>query len=247
MIRFTTLGILTCTSTVTARTFTVVNSCSYTVWYGLSSGSCACLLTPMSYARWQQEPKDIVSFTVPDGWTGHIWGRRDCNFTLTNGSNSCLDGGCEGGLECNGTGVPPVTIAEFSLDADQQDFYDVSLVNGFNIPVRITNSEDCAVADCPVDLNANCPAELAGPYDASGNAVGCKSACVAGLGDPVNNPNCCTGTHDTPATCPPTGVEYYSYFKGNCPDAQTYVYDISTSVLPCESAPQADYTITFCP
>ena len=49
--------------------------------------------------------------------------------------------------------------------------------------------------------------------DASGTVVGCKSACVAGLGDPTNNPNCCTGTHNTAATCPSSGVQDYSYFS----------------------------------
>ena len=89
----------------------------------------------------------------------------------------------------------------------------VSLVDGYNLPVRISNDKGCGVADCPVDLNKNCPSELAGPTDSSGAVVGCKSAGVAGLGDPVNNPNCCTGTHHTAATCPASGVEYYSYFS----------------------------------
>ena len=57
------------------------------------------------------------------------------------------------------------------------------------------------------------PAPLKGPYDSTGFPVGCKSACEAGLGDPVNNPNCCTGTHNTPATCPSSGVQYYDYFS----------------------------------
>ena len=89
----------------------------------------------------------------------------------------------------------------------------VSLVDGFNIPMRVDNNKGCSVADCPVDLNPNCPAELVGPKDSSGAVVGCKSACVAGLGDPTNNPNCCTGSHNTAATCPPSGVQDYSYFS----------------------------------
>ena len=76
------------------------------------------------------------------------------------------------------------------------------------------------------------PAALKGPYDSSGFPVGCRSACQAGLApDPgkqwlfsaettwhshlntANSPNCCTGSHNTAATCPPSGVEYYSYFS----------------------------------
>ncbi len=33
----------------------------------------------------------------------------------------------------------------------------------------------------------------------------------------ANSPNCCSGQFDTAATCPSSGVEFYSYFKGNCP------------------------------
>ena len=79
--------------------------------------------------------------------------------------------------------------------------------------MRVDNNKGCHVADCSVDLNPKCPAALQGPKDSSGKVVGCKSACVAGLGDKTNNPNCCTGTHNTAKTCPPSGVAYYSYFS----------------------------------
>lgn len=32
----------------------------------------------------------------------------------------------------------------------------VSLVDGFNLPMRITNNKGCPVADCPVDLAPSC-------------------------------------------------------------------------------------------
>jgi hypothetical protein len=42
-------------------------------------------------------------------------------------------------LQCNGAGgVPPVTLAEITLNgAGGNDFYDVSLVDGFNVPVQV--------------------------------------------------------------------------------------------------------------
>lgn len=77
----------------------------------------------------------------------------------------------------------------------------VSLVDGYNLPVAVTNSVGCPEASCPVDLAPNCashtpykllrrsnssrivgPTELKGPFDSNGVAVGCKSACAAGLG-----------------------------------------------------------------
>lgn len=64
---------------------------------------------------WEAAEYTAVSFTVPDNWTaGRIWARRDCDFSTNPGPNSCLDGGCNGGLVCDphtGTGVPPASLA----------------------------------------------------------------------------------------------------------------------------------------
>ncbi len=32
----------------------------------------------------------------------------------------------------------------------------VSLVDGYNLPMRINNNKGCSVPDCPVDLGPNC-------------------------------------------------------------------------------------------
>jgi hypothetical protein len=43
-------------------------------------------------------------------------------------------------------GVPPATLAEWTLQGDgNRDFYDVSLVDGYNIPMRIDNTAGCPV------------------------------------------------------------------------------------------------------
>ncbi|KAI0635703.1 Osmotin thaumatin-like protein [Trametes polyzona] len=238
-----------------ARTFKVTNNCPFTIWPAIFTDLNVGSAVPDRQTGWQQNAHQTVSFTVPNNWrAGRIWGRRSCNFSKgPAGPNQCLDGGCNGGLQCDrhsGTGVPPVTVAEFTLGANGLDNYDVSVVDGFNLPMRVTtNVKDCHEASCPVDLNKNCPAPLKGPVDSKGNVVGCKSACAAGLGGATNNPNCCTGTHNTPATCPPTGVQFYSYFKNACRDSYAYAYDESsgTALWTCPSSKNADYTITFCP
>jgi hypothetical protein len=76
--------------------------------------------------------------------------------------------------------------------------------------VRITNDQGCRVADCPVDLGPNCPSALKGPFDGSGFPVGCKSACLIDP-NPTNSAACCSGSHNTPATCPTSGVPYYRF------------------------------------
>lgn len=57
----------------------------------------------------------------------------------------------------------------------------VSLVDGYNLPMRISNNVGCPVASCPVDLGPNCPAVLKGPFDSSGWPLGCRSACAANI------------------------------------------------------------------
>ncbi|EIW74285.1 thaumatin-like protein [Coniophora puteana RWD-64-598 SS2] len=229
-----------------ARSMTVYNGCPFTIWPAMYTGSGT---APSYTTGWSADEYTAVTFDVPDNWTaGRIWARRDCDFSTNPGPNSCLDGGCNGGLVCTDPGVPPASLAEFTLDANGVDYYDVSLVDGYNLPVEINNTGGCGVASCPVDLGPDCPAALQGPYDSTGFPVGCKSACDANLdGDPSNSPNCCTGQYDTAATCPSSGVAYYSYFKDNCPDSYCYAYDESsgTALWTCTSLP--DYTVTFCP
>ncbi|KAI9428648.1 Osmotin thaumatin-like protein [Lactarius indigo] len=243
-------------TTAMARTFTVYNACPFTIWPALFTDLNVGSATPNQATGWTAPAFTAVSFFVPDNWrAGRIWGRRNCDFGNNPGPNSCLDGGCNGGLLCNartGTGVPPVTVAEFTLSTDPNvpDFYDVSLVDGYNLPMRINNNKGCGIPLCGVDLGPNCPAPLKGPYDSTGFPVGCKSACAAGLApDPNNSPNCCTGSHNTAATCPHEGVQFYSYFKSNCPNTYVYAYDESSgdAIFTCPSSNRADYTITFCP
>ncbi|TCD59854.1 hypothetical protein EIP91_011290 [Steccherinum ochraceum] len=237
-----------------ARMFTVYNACPFTIWPAMFTDLNAGQAVPNFPTGWEAAAFTAVSFPVPDNWkAGRIWGRRDCDFTITNGP-TCLDGWCNGGLLCDpstGTGVPPATVAEWTLQGDgNRDFYDVSLVDGYNLPMKITSSVNCPVASCAVDLGPSCPAPLQGPFDSTGFPVGCKSACAANVdGNPTNSPNCCSGSFDTAATCPPSGVQFYDFFKGNCPNAYAYAFDESsnTALWTCDSGLNADYTLTFCP
>jgi len=239
----------------TARTFTVVNLCSYTIWPAIYTDLSVAQNVPQYPTGWESPPYTSAQFSVPDNWkSGRIWGRRNCNFSTTDGVNSCLDGGCNGGLQCDphaGTGVPPATVAEWTLQGSGNvDVYDVSVVDGFNIPMMIIPSANCHNASCAVDLNPLCPSQLIGPLNSSGSVVGCKSACEANLDNsPTNSANCCTGSHNTSTSCPSSGVQFYSYFKSNCPDSYVYAFDESsgTAQWTCNSTLNSDYRLTFCP
>ncbi|KAG8774270.1 hypothetical protein FRC12_002086 [Ceratobasidium sp. 428] len=245
-----TLSLLFVASPALARNFTVVNKCSYTVWPAIYTDPNAGSAVPAVETGWQAASGSSRSFTVPDTWTaGRIWGRSGCSFSST-GSGTCSTGGCTGGLKCTGPSSGPTTIAEFALGASGQDYTDVSLVTGFNIPVQVTNNQACATVGCAVDLIPNCPAPLKGPVSSTGVTLGCKSACTANLdGTPANSKNCCTGQYSTPATCPASGVQYYSYFKNACPRTYAFAYDELSSggLIACPSSKKADYTVTFCP
>ncbi|PCH37375.1 thaumatin-like protein [Wolfiporia cocos MD-104 SS10] len=245
------LSVRTC-----ARTFTVANDCPYTIWPAMFTGPSPKRAVPNYPAGWEAQPHTSVGFSVPNDWTaGRIWGRTDCDFSNDSASGqTCLTGWCIGGLLCNpttGTGVPPATVAEWTLQGDNnKDYYDVSLVDGFNIPMEITNNAKCSTAECPADLNSLCPSALKGPSNSTGGVVGCQSSCDANLNDDkTNSPDCCTGSYSTAATCPSSGVQYYSFFKDNCPDSYAYAFDESsgTALWQCDSALNADYTLTFCP
>jgi len=231
------------------RTFTFVNNTSQTIWAGALANSG---LTTPGNGGWEMAPGSTHTVTVANNWGGRFWGRTYCNFNGT-GAGTCETGDCGGVLQCNGAGgIPPATLAEFTLSgADGKDFYDVSYVDGFNVPMTITpvggaqptpgNPYWCGVAGCGVDLNANCPSALQ-QVDGSGRIVACKSACEAFNTDQY----CCRGAYSTAATCIPSQwpVNYATYFKSNCPNSYSYAYDDPTSTFTDQNA---NYNITFGP
>ncbi|KAK1227981.1 hypothetical protein PQX77_009028 [Marasmius sp. AFHP31] len=239
-------------ASVDARTFTVKNNCAFTIWPGMYTDPNVGPARPDHATGWEAPAGSQVQFNVPNDWkAGRIWGRTNCDFSTNPGPTSCVTGGCIGGLECTQPGVPPVTLGEWTLQGSGNlDNYDVSLVDGFNLPMAITNSGGCNVADCTKDLNPECPQELRGPAGPNGQNAGCKSACIANLdGNPQDSANCCSGSHNKPETCPASGVQFYDYFKNNCRNSYAYAYDESsgTALFTCDSGKNVDYTVTFCP
>ncbi|CAH8313930.1 unnamed protein product [Eruca vesicaria subsp. sativa] len=228
-----------------STTFTIVNQCSYTVWPGLLSGAGTSPLPTTGFSLNSSESRAI---SIPASWSGRIWARTLCNQNATTGKFTCVTGDCGSSqIQCSGTGAkPPATLAEFTLNgAGNLDFYDVSLVDGYNVPMTIVphgganGVGNCNVTGCGADLNAVCPAQLKVTVDAAdGVAVACMSACEA-FGTPEY---CCSGAFGTPDKCKPS--EYSGFFKKACPTAYSYAYDDGTSTFTCSGA---DYVITFCP
>ncbi|XP_018685457.2 pathogenesis-related thaumatin-like protein 3.5 isoform X1 [Musa acuminata AAA Group] len=220
-------------------TFTLKNNCPYTIWPGTLSGNGVALLGGGGF---ELSLNDTASFSAPPGWSGRFWARTRCLLGSSSSNGTCATGDCGGVLRCVVGGAPPASLAEFTLGSGDgtQDFYDVSLVDGYNVGIGVRPSRgSCRYAGCVADVNARCPAELRVPAE-SGETVACRSACEA-FGAPEY---CCTGAHGSPATCGPT--RYSQLFKAACPAAYSYAYDDATSTFTC-AAGTADYLITFCP
>lgn len=231
-------------SEVQSTTFKMVNKCRHTVWPGILTGADRPVLNPTGFVL---KSGNSMTLEVPRSWSGRVWGRTHCSGDPTTGKFTCATADCGSGkVECAGAGaIPPATLAEFTLNGDQGlDFYDVSLVDGYNLPMLIVakggTRGGCSATGCLIDLNGACPRELS-VFRANGrrtHGVACKSACEA-FGDPAY---CCSEAYNTPDTCQPSA--YSLYFKHACPRSYSYAYDDKTSTFTCASA---DYIIIFCP
>lgn len=216
----------------------LVNNCNESVWPAILGG--AGQPTPKDGGFHLGSGEEVV-MDVNEKWSGRIWGRQGCSFD-DNGKGSCDTGDCFGQLQCKGKGgIPPATVVEMTLGTSNSPlhYYDVSLVDGFNLPVSmkpVGGGVGCGVASCEIDLNICCPSSL--EVKIGGKVVGCKSACLA----MQSAKYCCTGDYSNPKTCKPTLFAHL--FKAICPKAYSYAFDDSTSLNKCRAS---RYVITFCP
>ncbi|EEF33760.1 Protein P21, putative [Ricinus communis] len=213
------------------KTFTLLNNCKETIWPGIITKG-----NDSDGKGFPLKPGQTNLHYAPIGWSGRIWARTGCNFDK-NGTGTCQTGSCGAYLNCSGPSSPPNTIAEFTLG--DNDFFDISLVNGFNLPVVISplNSKgNCSIAGCDGDLRQNCPPELSVRSD--GKVIACRSACDVFNTDAY----CCRGAYSDPEACAPSN--YSRIFKQVCPASSSYAFDRdATSIITCSAS---DYVVAFC-
>ncbi|MGW4912434.1 thaumatin family protein [Streptomyces sp. NPDC004270] len=227
------------------RTITLVNRLDQTIWPAIAADP----KHPVEATGWVLRPGASLSFRIPDHWDVRLWARTGCSFDAA-GHGHCLTGDC-GRFQCGSTwGEFPSTLAEFNLNAwNGMDFYDVSLVEGNNLPMWINSyggtSKDkidangCSAAGCTRDANATCPAKLQRVRD--GHVVACLSACLVFKTDQT----CCTGAYAARPQCVPSSwpVDSAAVFKAAEPNAYSYVNDDATSVLTCSG--ECGYRVTW--
>ncbi|XP_017420217.2 pathogenesis-related protein 5-like [Vigna angularis] len=123
-------------SVASATVFSLQNHCSYTVSQGTLSGNGAGILGSGGFAL---QPGSSVHLTAPSGWSGRFWARTGCTFD-DSGAGKCATEDCAGGLKCIGGGVLLGTLVEFKIGSSgngNKDFYDVSLVDGYNVGMGV--------------------------------------------------------------------------------------------------------------
>lgn len=169
-----------------------------------------------------------ATFTVAEKWSGRVSARKlPCN-----------------GPQCTtpeGT-TNPASLAEINLKENSgKDTYDISLVDGYNLPLSIVPinpkkaggdpSKDCGVPKCAT--LPKCPAGYNVPQYGA-----CQSQCSKTNDDKY----CCRGAFADRGKCVTSKVSDAT--KKACPDAYSYAYDDATSTYSCKAT---GYTVVFCP
>nr|XP_023927485.1 thaumatin-like protein 1 [Quercus suber] len=138
---------------------TFTNNCSKTIWPGTLTSD---LKPQLSNTGFELLSKASLTLDVQAPWKGRFWARTQCSTNSTNFTCETADCGT-GKVACNGTGaIPPASLVEINIaDNRGMDYYDVSLVDGFNLPVSVATrggTGDCKNSSCP---RIKCIADLA--------------------------------------------------------------------------------------
>jgi hypothetical protein len=227
------------------RLVTFVNQMSQTIWVAAAPNPA----TPLAATGWVLPAGQSVTITTPNNLNTRFWGRTGCVFS-SEGVGHCQTGDCGGLFQCKGWGTIPATLAEVNFDAwDSLDFYDVSMVDGSNLPMYINTTKSSGGTVDPISSDGCVPAGCTKPVvcpsvldvKVGSTVVGCISACARLDTDQL----CCRGAWSSRAACDPTKwpVDYAAVFKRAEPYAYSYVDDDATSVFTCKGV--CDYRITF--
>ncbi|ONK76434.1 uncharacterized protein A4U43_C03F27850 [Asparagus officinalis] len=219
-------------------TLQIVNKCPFPIWPATAPNAGHPVIASGGFFLPSGQAKVIQA---PATWSGRLWARTDCNFR-SNFNCACKTGDCQGLLSCNGAiGLPPATLVEVSLQEGKPSFYDISIVDGYNLPISVSTKpfdSKCLIKGCIKDINALCPQELQ-LLDEDDNAViACKSACLAFNLDVF----CCRNEYGKPESCRPS--LYSDMFKDACPSYVSYAYDSPPPLVSCSCK---DFVVTFCP
>lgn len=132
--------------------------------------------------------------------------------------------GCDGGGNNCETTEGYLSLAEMHWDSNGMTWYDVSMVDGYNLPTKMEPYNpgaggNCRSASCNFDINRNCPG--GNKINKNGRAVACK------------NPN-----RDAP-------TDYSNAIKQHCPGVYSWSKDDNDGMRACNPGNNG-IRITFC-
>ncbi|KAI9487189.1 MAG: thaumatin [Benjaminiella poitrasii] len=213
-------------------TLKIINNCNKTIQLGQSSST---LL--YDGAHFSMESKQSVSYIFFGTWSGRFWARENC-----------INTGCSIASAAN-----PATLTEFTFnDAGGNDFYDISFVDGYTLPVSIAPISINNTGIVEQQINTKywcgtptchriplCPLELQQfMKDRNSSLLSCLSACSRYR----TSEYCCSDEYGTPDKC--VINKYAAAVKNICPDVYSYAYDDPTSLFKCKAE---GYIVTWCP
>lgn len=208
-----------------------------------------------------------TTYSLPaSGWAGRFWPKTHCGAS----GDACLTGQALPPCPATGCQPPADTKVEFFFpptDSAKRPYYDISLVDGFSMAMKIEPSNydaTCVPTSCSLDLTS-CPAaenEGIGDLritDVSGTVVQCFAPCKkwtwpTPMGDghteqtPVGAEMCCPNPPVTPAECNAGAVaqtEYVQLVHEECPSAYSFAFDDKGGSHDCPNG--TTFVVTLCP
>ncbi|KAM3735066.1 hypothetical protein ACB098_10G063000 [Castanea mollissima] len=159
-----------------AARFDIKNNCNITIWAAAVPGG---------------------GGQINPGGTWSLEVLTECSFNGS-GVGTCQTGDCGGLIQSQGSGygAAPHTLAEFTLSLlENLDFYDISLVNGFNVPMLKApgwcnnpctvfktkeyccnaGPADCKATNYSMFLKGGCPGDYSFPLDDKLSTYTCPS------------------------------------------------------------------------
>jgi hypothetical protein len=242
------------------------NNCTQDVWiasqpnagYGVLPGPGATKLAARG---------GTLSYTLPSaGWAGRFWPKTGCDAS----GESCTTGQAIPPCPATGCQPPADTKVEFFFppsSSSSRPYYDVSLVDGFSIAMRIepsTSDATCVPTSCELDLSS-CPAdEIDGVGDlriwnGSGDVVQCFAPCKkwtwpTPLGDgqteqsTVGAAMCCPNPPASSEQCnagPVAKTKYVELAHAECSSAYSFAFDDKGGSHDCPNG--TTFAVTLCP
>lgn len=240
----------------------ITNQCEFPVWMATIPNA---KIAPLSDRTVKLSKGQSHDYSIPNnGWAGRFWPKVGCD---SNGKN-CAAGEAIPPCPPSGCQPPADTKVEINfpnLNSREPAWYNISLVDGYSLPIEIKprgeKSGSCITTKCNLSL-AECPRnETQGLGDLrvikNGKAVQCLSPCKKwnypspfGLGKPE------TEAPGVDLCCPYNDVErcrkgivaqtnFVQTVHKACPTAYSYAYDDQAGLHNCPT--QKSFDVTLCP